>query len=154
MKIASCTLLLTLGLLFSTNALAADGAKHFPGVFVGVTKAGAETSFTYGVEYEYKFTSEWGAGAVYERANDAHHGDGVSLYIAQLFYHPSKYVRLGAGAGREKIGGYKPKTKTVYRLSASYEFLVGDIGIAPTLAVDFIDGKEAYVAGVAILMPF
>jgi hypothetical protein len=39
-------------------------------------------------------------------------------------------------------------------LSASYEYLIGDFGLAPVLAVDFIDGEEAYVMGIAIIRPF
>ena len=31
---------------------------------------------------------------------------------------------------------------------------IGDFGLAPVLAVDFIDGEEAYVMGIAIIRPF
>ncbi|XOV78246.1 MAG: hypothetical protein ACFHVJ_15035 [Aestuariibacter sp.] len=143
------------GLLsFSGSVFGAGDAKHFPGIFIGYTDTEDETEFTFGFEYEYKFTSEWGIGAVYERLNDAHDGDGIDITLGSLYYHPQPQIRLGLGYGEEDIGGTKPKTKDVVRLSAAYDFHVGDFGIAPTFAVDFIDGDKAYVLGVAIIRPF
>lgn len=147
--------LMFVAILFGTTpVIAAEGAQHFPGIFVGYTQAEDETHFTYGIEYEYKFTSQWGVGAVYEKTDDAHHGDGITVKLASLYYHPINSIRLGIGAGREKIGGDHPHSEDLYRLSASYEFHLGDFGLAPTFAVDFIDGHEAYVLGVAIVRPF
>ena len=144
--------------LFLTSFAAFAGDKevhHLPGVFLGFTNADSETEFTYGVEYEYKFNKNWGAGVIFETTPDGHSGDGVDVRLAQVFYHPTKVIRLGAGFGEEKIKGKKPKKKDIYRLSASYDFHVGNFGIAPTLAVDFIEGgSEAFVFGVAIIRPF
>lgn len=39
-------------------------------------------------------------------------------------------------------------------LTASYDYHIGDFGLAPTIAVDFIDGHQAYVFGVALIRPF
>jgi hypothetical protein len=138
----------------SYTAFAAGDAHHFPGVFIGMTHAEGETEFTYGVEYEYKFNRSWGIGAIYEKTDNAHHKDGVTLKIAEVFYHPGKDIRLGLGFGEEKIGGDHPHTEDLYRLSASYDFHVGDFGIVPTFAVDFINDEEAYVFGVAFVRPF
>lgn len=141
-------------LSMSNLVIAAGDAHHFPGIFIGMTHAQSETEFTYGIEYEYKFNSQWGLGAVYEKTDDAHHEDGVTVKLASLYFHPTKNVRLGAGFGEEKIGGAHPHTEDLYRVSASYDFHVGDFGIAPTVAVDFIDSEEAYVFGVAFIRPF
>lgn len=141
-------------LLLASQSSAAGNAHHFPGVFVGYTHAESKTEFTYGLEYEYKFNSEWGLGAIYEKTDDAHHGDGVTVKIIEAFYHPTSYLRLGAGVGKEKIGGDHPHSEDLYRLSVSYEYHIGDYGIEPTIAVDFIDGEEAYVLGVAFIRPF
>lgn len=138
----------------STIANAAGDAKHFPGVFFGATNIDSETEFTVGLEYEYKFTPNWGAGAVYEQTPDGHKGDGVDVMVASLFYHPTKNIKFGAGFGKEKIKGHHPHTENLYRLSTSYDFHLGDFGIAPTLAIDFIDDNEALVFGVAIVQPF
>jgi len=110
--------------------------------------------FTYGVEYEYKFSQYWGLGAIYEKIDDAHHGDGVTITVAELFYHPMNNVRVGFGVGKEKIGGAHPHSEDLYRISANYEFHVGDFSIDPTIAVDFIDSEQAYVFGLAFIRPF
>lgn len=138
----------------SCQTKAATDAHHFPGIFFGYTHAKSKTEFTYGFEYEYKFNQTWGAGFVYEKIDDAHYGDGVTVKVAEIFYHPFKNVRFGFGSGEEKIGGAHPHTEDLFRLSASYEYHIGDYGIEPTFAVDFIDGDEAYVFGVAFIRPF
>ncbi|MFT6270077.1 MAG: hypothetical protein ACJAVV_002905 [Alphaproteobacteria bacterium] len=149
------TLLLSACLLASSNyVLGADDTHHFPGVFIGYTYADSKAEFTYGIEYEYKFNKSWGGGIVFEKIDDAHHGDGVTVKAAQLFYHPINNVRLGIGAGKEKIGGDHPHSEDLYRLSASYEYHIGDFGIEPTFAADFINGEKAYVFGVAFIRPF
>lgn len=154
MKISKYFVLGTLIGLCSFPSLASGDAKHIPGVFVGATRIDSETDFTFGIEYEYKFNQNWGAGAVYERTNDAHHGDGVGVWVVSAFYHPVTNVRLGLGAGKERVGGGHPHTENLVRASASYDFHVGDFGVAPTIAVDFVDNDEALVFGVAITKPF
>lgn len=154
MKSISTVVTVILLSLCSAEVTAASDKHHFPGIFLGYTHVESETEFTYGIEYEYKFHKNWGAGLVYEKTDDAHHGDGVTVKVASLFYHPYGNLRLGIGAGEEKIGGDHPHTEDLIRLSASYEYHIGDFGLAPTLAVDFIDGEEAYVFGVAIIRPF
>ncbi len=146
-----CILFVT---LLPLNLYAAGDAKHFPGIFLGATHAESDTEFTYGIEYEYKFKPQWGVGAVYEKTDDAHHGDGVTVKLAALYYHPFSYLRIGVGFGEEKIGGDHPHTEDLYRLSINYDYHLGDFNIEPTLAVDFIDGEEAWVLGVAFVRPF
>jgi len=149
------TLVISAGLIFTSyQTLAAGDAKHLPGIFLGYTNAADETEFTYGIEYEYKFNSDWGVGAIYEKTEDAHHGDGVTVKLIQAFYHTPLHIRLGIGIGEEKIGGDHPHTEDLYRVSAAYEYHIGDFAIEPTIAVDFINSEEAYVFGVAFVRPF
>ena len=149
------TFFLAAGLLItSAQTLAASEAHHLPGIFIGYTHAEHENEFTYGIEYEYKINADWGVGAVYEKTDDAHHEDGVTVKLAQVYYHTPQHIRLGVGIGKEKIGGDHPHTEDLYRVSASYEYHVGDFAIEPTIAVDFIDGEEAYVLGIAFVRPF
>ena len=150
------TLTITSLLLMSlTTAVQASGeVKHIPGIFVGATSFDSETELTLGLEYEYKIDSQWGVGAVYEITSEAHHGDGVSVSLVSAFYHPNSNVRLGIGLGQESIHGDHPHTESLYRVSAGYDFHVDHFGIAPTVAVDFIDGEEAIVFGVAFTRPF
>jgi hypothetical protein len=151
--------ILTAGLLCSLAIAPAfassnETVQHVPGIFVGFTDAEGETEFSYGLEYEYKFSKQWGAGIVYEKTDKAHHEDGVEVKLAAIYLHPWKNLRLGAGAGKEEIGGHHPHTEDLYRASVSYDFHLGDFGIAPTLAIDFVDGETATVFGIAIVRPF
>ncbi|MDP5215536.1 hypothetical protein ORJ66_21050 [Pseudoalteromonas tunicata] len=70
--------------------------------------------------------------------------DGVTVKVTEVFYHPFKKFRVGTGLGEEKIGGAHPHTEDLYRLTASYDYHIGEFGLAPTIAVDFIDGHQAY----------
>jgi len=148
------TIFVSTGFLLASNQTLAADAHHLPGVFLGYTHAEHETEFTYGVEYEYKINANWGAGVLYEKTDSAHHDDGVTVKLAQAFYHTPMHIRLGIGFGEEKIGGDHPHTEDLYRVSAAYEYHIGDFAIEPTIAVDFIDSEKAYVFGVAFVRPF
>ncbi|GAB5382203.1 MAG: hypothetical protein Alis3KO_20670 [Aliiglaciecola sp.] len=154
MKVLKTSLLLVALAAFSLQTIAAEGARHLPEIFIGATHVDGETDFTYALEYEYKFTEKFGAGLIYERIDDGHHGDGVTLKIAALYYHPVGPVRLGLGVGEEKIGGYKSKTKDLVRVSAAYDFQFEHFIVAPTISVDFVDGEQALVFGVGFIKPF
>ncbi|BDX04730.1 hypothetical protein [Planctobacterium marinum] len=136
------------------GAYAAGDAKHYPGFFFGATHVDSETDATFGIEYEYKLSTEFGVGGVWERTKDAHHGDGVNVWVGSFFYHPDEHWRLGIGFGEERVGGYKTKHHDLMRLSAAYEYHLENIIVAPELAVDFIGDEEATLAGVSILYPF
>jgi len=154
MKIIALSAVLSFALATSLVNASSGDEHHFPGLFIGATNFDGETEFTYGIEYEYKFSKQWGAGIVYEKTNDAHHGDGVTVKLASIYLHPWKDLRLGAGFGEEKVGGHHPHTEDLTRISASYDFHLSGVGIAPTLAFDFIDGETATVFGVAIIKSF
>lgn len=136
------------------TALAAGDAKHYPAIFLGATNFESETDTTVGFGYEYKLSSHFGVGGVWERTKEGHDGDGVNVWVGSFFYHPSDHWRLGLGYGEERIGGKKVKHKDLMRLSASYEFFGDGYILAPEMAVDFIDGEKATVAGVSIIYPF
>ncbi|WP_057832626.1 hypothetical protein [Colwellia sp. TT2012] len=144
----------SLMLAVSPTYASSEDHHHFPGVFVGVTSIDGETDFSYGLEYEYKFSNFWGAGVVFEKTNDAHHGDGVEVALASAYIHPWKELRLGAGFGQEKVGGHHSHKEDLIRISVSYDFHVAGFGVAPTLAADFVDGEMATVLGVAFIKSF
>ncbi len=145
--------ILLLALLAPISAMA-ENYRHVAGAFIGATHFDSETESTLGIEYEYRFSPKWGVGAVYERSADAHHGDGVTVVLGSMFYHPDNHWRLGVGIGEEQVGGGHPHTETLFRVSGNYDFHFDNFGIAPTVAVDFIDGETAYVAGVAFTVAF
>ncbi|NQZ11177.1 MAG: hypothetical protein HRT35_28830 [Algicola sp.] len=141
--------------LFSSFSYGAAGEHHhFAGIFLGYTNADSHTEFSYGIEYEYKFNQMWGTGFVYEKTDDAHHGDGVDITLGAIYLHPWKELRIGAGFGREKVGGAHSFTQDIKRLSLSYDFHIGGFGLAPTYALDFVDGHTARVFGIALIKAF
>lgn len=147
--------LVLLSSIFSLDTWAAAGKKHYPGVFIGSVNTSGDSEVTYGIEYEFKFDQNWGAGLIFETIPDGKKGAGIDVYIASGFYHPNKNWRLGFGLGTEKIGGKKPKDKNIAKISIAYEVFVGDLIIAPSAAVDFIEGgDEAFVIGAAVIYPF
>lgn len=149
-----------------TFASSDEAPKHIPGIFVGFTNFDGETEFSYGIEYEYKISKLWGAGVVFETTPDAHHEAGVDVALAAVYLHPWKELRLGLGFGKETVGSYteddghghlhhhSSHKEDVIRTSVSYDFHVGDFGVAPTLALDFIDGETATIFGVALVRAF
>ncbi|WP_229160334.1 porin family protein [Fluctibacter halophilus] len=137
-----------------TFSVSAQTARHVLGVFAGATHFDSETNSTFGIEYEYRINPQWGMGAVYERTPDAHHHDGVTVALASAFYHPDQHWRFGVGVGEERVGGGHPHSETLYRISGNYDFHFDQFGVAPTLAVDVIDGDTAYVAGIAFTYAF
>ena len=129
-------------------------SKHTFGLFGGGTSVSGETNFTFGAEYEFRFSQYIGVGAIYEHTPKAHHGDGTSIYMGLVHLHPWKMLRLSAGIGTESVHAFGAHSETVYRLGAAYDFHVGGFGIAPTINIDFIGGHEAIVFGVALTKGF
>jgi hypothetical protein len=148
------SLLILLINLVSSQLEAKEGYHHFPEIFAGATHADGETNFTYALEYEYKFSANLGAGVIYEKVDDAHHGDGITLQIASLYYHPVSSGRLGLGLGKERVGGSHPHTEDLVRVSASYDYHFEGFSIAPTIALDSVNGESATVFGLGFIKPF
>ena len=152
-------------LMSSSLALASDDdhvadnhgvdRKHIVGVFSGVTNdAHNVTDGTLGIEYEYKFTRQFGIGAIYEKTPNAHHDDGVSVYLASAYLHPYAGFRLGLGVGKEKVHGSHGYTESLVRASVAYDFHVGGFGIAPTFNLDRVNGENIEVFGVTFSKTF
>ncbi|MBL4898974.1 MAG: hypothetical protein JKX76_04900 [Colwellia sp.] len=155
MKIKLLVLASVLSTLVPTMATASSTEHHhFPGIFIGTTTIDSETDFSYGLEYEYKVSQLWGAGVVFEKTDDAHHGDGIDVKLASLYLHPWKELRVGVGFGKEKVGGHHGHEENLKRISINYDFHVAGFGIAPTIAMDFVDGEHATVLGLSFIKSF
>ncbi|ARN76284.1 hypothetical protein BST96_03110 [Oceanicoccus sagamiensis] len=127
---------------------------HTPGIIFGVTHSDGDNNLSIGLEYEYRINNSWGAGATYERTPQAHDGDGVSVYYLAGYWHPNDHWRFGLGAGKERIHGSHGHTEDLVRVSASYDFHIGEYGVAPTLDLDEVDGEVIEVFGIAISRRF
>jgi hypothetical protein len=139
------------------GAQAADTGElkqHVVGVFGGFTSVSGHTDATFGLEYEYRFTKQIGAGFVYEHTPGAHDSDGASVYMGQLHLHPWKELRLTAGYGKEKVHYEGSKSKDIWRVGVAYDFHVGQIGIAPVFNLDRVDGHTAKVFGLTLVKAF
>jgi len=79
-----------------------------------------------------------------------------------MYLHPWKQLRFELGFGKERVGRYTDHDhhfhashkEDLVRVSVSYDFHVGRFGVAPTLALDSVDGEAATIAGVAFVIPF
>jgi hypothetical protein len=146
--------------LNSPTALAADDHGELKHHAIGLIIANADERsggdhLTLGLEYEYRSDENIGAGLVYEKTENAHHGDGVSIGLAALYYYPYAGWRLGAGLGREKVHGSRGGYNTLYRAGIAYDFHVGRFGIAPMVDYDWIEGESnVLVYGVVFMLPF
>lgn len=141
----------------SSDDANSDDGHHYPahivGVFIGATDADT-TEFTFGAEYELKFSKMFGIGGVVEHVPKAHHGDGTTVALAALHFHPAGGLRLTAGIGEEWVHGAHPTSHGLWRLGAAYDFEVQGFGVAPTINVDFVNHQEVVVFGVALSKHF
>ncbi len=122
--------------------------RHMVGVFLGAEDDASESEFTYGFEYEYRFTPHLGGGVLYEKVEDAHHGDGVSVVLALLSMHPHAGWRFVLGAGREEIHGSHGHTENLLRFGAGYDFHLAGFGIEPTISIDRTERNSKFIYGI------
>lgn len=136
------------------------------GVFIGATdEKGHDLQFTYGLDYERRFSQHWGVGALVDYAG----GDLRNTVLAvPVYWHPGGGWKLIAAPGVELHngrggGGEHAKsdeghgeadgdeTHFLFRLGAGYHFHVADHwGVVPTVDLDFVDGEEVLVYGVGL----
>lgn len=128
--------------------------KNVIGVFGGFTNMDGNTDATFGIEYERRLTDLIGVGVIYEHTPNAHNGDGVSIYMAELHLHPWQELRISVGYGKEKAHYEGSQSKDAWRLGVAYDFHIGAFGLAPTINFDRIDGQTATVFGLTLIKGF
>lgn len=128
--------------------------KNIVGVFGGFTSVSGETNGTFGIEYERRINENFGVGIIFEKTPNAHHGDGVNLYMGQLHLHPWQELRLSIGYGKEDILHDGVHSEDVWRFGAAYDFHVGGLGLAPAFNLDRVNGHTAKVFGIALTKAF
>ena len=119
-------------------------AEFFIGNTYEDTHHGSENGFTVGFTYERRLSTLWGVGGAYEYAA----GDFDKWSIAvPLFIHPYKGWRFELVPGLEHK---KSEDEFLLRIGAACEFMLSDQWmLIPEIAVDFVDGEEAIVYGLA-----
>ena len=132
----------------ATHPDAGHHHQHVIEFFVGNTYEdahhGSENGFTVGLTYERRLSSVWGVGGAYEYA--AGDFDKWSIGVP-LFIHPYKGWRFQFAPGLEHKKG---EDEFLFRIAAAYEITLSDRWmLIPEIAVDFVDGDEAVVYGLA-----
>jgi len=122
-------------------------AKNEIAVSVGLAHVGRENDGVAGLEYERRFTEQFGAGLLVERTWGDHE---ATIYAIPLIRHAGRW-KFFLAPGFEHSHGHRDD---LVRLGAGYEFGVGSARIVPTLAVDFIGDETVYVLSVALGMSF
>jgi hypothetical protein len=106
---------------------------------------GSENGFSIAFTYERRLSEFVGVGGFYEYA--AGDFDKWSIGVP-LFIHPYKGWRFQLAPGLEHR---ESNDEFLFRIGAAYEFVLSDRWLMmPEFAVDFVDGKEAFVYGLVL----
>jgi hypothetical protein len=123
------------------------------GVFLGNTYEdgdhGSENGFSFGLNYERRFSKFLGVGGFYEYA--AGDFDKWSVGVP-LFIHPYREFRFVLAPGLEHRHG---DDEFLFRIGVGYEFQLKERWIiSPEFNVDFVDGEDAQVFGISFGIGF
>ncbi len=146
-------------LAYTTVQAEEHGEHHSPhvgGLFLGATiPEEGSTEVTIGAEYEYRINEMIGVGGIVEYTPEAEEGDGALVTIAALHIHPMERLRLTVGGGMEFVDSDEADDEPLFRVGAAYDIELGNnLAIAPTVAVDFVDGDHAVVVGATLSTHF
>lgn len=139
--------LISIGLLLTQSA-AGEGASqpHHLSVLLGWTELIDESTsgFTYGIDYEYAFTSILGVGFVAEYAvGDA---DTASVF-AVVDIHLTEHFVLQVGPGFESSD---LDDSAAFRVGGYWEFDIGEVLLSTTVSYDVAEEDDSVVAGFLI----
>jgi hypothetical protein len=141
---------LLLGLTGTATAEEAHESHHKKNVlagFVGLTHERRENGLALGVEYERKITESVGVGMLAEYT----FGEFDFWVVATPVYFGVDRWRFGIAPGLE---GTRGETEPLARLIVGYEFEGKGRHYAPGLSIDFVDGEQVYVLGIAVGFEF
>ena len=158
---SSLVLAIASGLAYTTVQAAEHGehhhmSPHVGGLFLGATiPEEGSTEVTIGAEYEYRINEMFGVGGIVEYTPEAEDGEGAGVAVAALHVHPMERLRLTVGGGMEFVDSEEKDDEALFRIGAAYDFELGNnYAIAPTVAVDFVDGDQAVVVGATLSRHF
>lgn len=127
-----------------------EGSEHHKNViagFVGLTHERRENGIALGVEYQRRLTKSFGLTVLAERT----WGDFDFWVVAVPVHFRYKRWRFGVGPGFERTRG---ETEGLVRVGVGYSFEAEHVHYAPALSVDFVDGEQVYVLGMAVGFSF
>ncbi len=131
-------------------------SPHVGGLFLGATiPEEGSTEITIGAEYEYRINEMFGVGGIVEYTPEAEDGEGAGVAVAALHIHPMERLRLTVGGGMEFVDSEEKDDEPLFRIGAAYDIELGNnLAIAPTVALDFVDGDHAVVVGATLSTHF
>ena len=136
------------------------------GVFVGGSHSSEENGFTLGGEYEFRIHRYFAPGAFGEIVG----GDFDEVVFGLQFnLRPVEEWKIFTGPGWDRrfnrgeeggstqssqSGSHSKEFSFLWRAWLMYEIPVSKVTISPTFAVDFLEGHQVFVYGVALGMGF
>ena len=124
--------------------------KNVIGGFVGFTGednrsgGGRERAFTLGIEYERRFSEQFGVLVAVERA----FGDlDFTVVTVPLVYHRGPWA-FSAGPGVEFLD--QEDNEFVFRIAGIRSFDRGRYELAPKVGLDFVAGEVVFFAGLVV----
>ncbi len=144
--------LVTLSFLFPLLSIASTH-QHEVGLFLGNTAMNGDNYSTYGLDYEYRFSSlDHKIGAFVFAESFDEHGAETRIYGAGVGYHPMEHLRIIFALGNESNSHHQAN---LVRLGASYSFfLTENFALAPTAELDVAEKDSAIVYGVTFVLGF
>ncbi len=120
----------------------AESHKHYFAGFIGGADEGRDEGLALALEYERRLSPRFGIGGVVEHT----YGDlDTWVYAVPLAYHNGPW-KLYAAPG---IEDGEHGSESLIRLGVEYGFHRGNWEISPQFDIDFVDGEEIFVFGVA-----
>ncbi len=125
-----------------------DYHRNLLSVFVGHTGVTRrEHGNTLGIGYERRVTKTVSVGALVERT----YGDlDFRVYAVPFAYHAGPWKIFVAPGVEDSDHG----SELLVRMGAEYAFEVGSWEIAPQLSIDFVDGEQLGIIGIALAKGF
>ncbi|MHC4957017.1 MAG: hypothetical protein ACYTGN_01480 [Planctomycetota bacterium] len=121
---------------------------HFVNLFLGVVaNRRDQNGETIGIDYEYRISQKFGAGAFIDWSLGTAR---FAVLGVAAYWHPLDRFSLLTGPGVEVPveSGVEGHENMLWRTGGFYEFVAGEITIAPALFFDFVEGGEwTVVAG-------
>ena len=128
----------------SDNETTHESHRNFVGGFVGGAHEGRRgDGSALGIGYVRRLTESFGIGVIAEHT----YGDFDFWVYAVPFAYQAGRWKLYIAPGVEDDG---ESTESLVRLGAEYAFEVGNLEIAPQLAMDYVGGEKVLVFGVVI----
>jgi hypothetical protein len=124
------------------HAAGHESHKHYVAGFIGGADEGRDEGLALAVEYERRLNARWGIGGMLEHT----YGDLDTWVLAiPVAFHNGPW-KLYAAPGVEDA---EHGSEALLRLGVEYGFRSGKWEISPQFDIDFVDGKEIFVLGVA-----